>query len=325
MNILYGKIAGNIRFRDLIADSIQNYINASTRLEKALVVQRIIDEIHAEGGKFLKKVTSEYHQELTSQQCKDKVGHAIRDAVTSQELKKKSFKFEKKSQDEKSDHKASSAIEQRTNRITRDSPENSTEVSLNSFSSRDRVVNGEANVKALSTPDEIPSSARSASLFVENTSNRQQMAKRRSSILMSESNVAVASIQTGGHENDTINERLDLSSSLMQNPMPIMSSMMLSPEYYQSHQIQRNWVLPNQLHSSRHSIDLMEQTIPSSRHRTSSRSIRRESGNDIHFLDAINDVLGPLHPDTEDPIATILSESQYSTQKEDTKKPPPHR
>lgn len=313
---MYGKIAGNIRFRDLIADSLQNYINASTRLEKALVVLYIIDEIHAEGGKFLKKVASENYQELTSQQCKDKVGHAIRDAVTSQEVKKKSFKFETKSQEEKSDHKALS-----------DSPENSTEVSLHSFSSRDRVANSETNLTTLSTPDEIPSSARarSASLCADNISNQRKVAKRKSSLLMSESNVAVASIQTGRDANDTINERLDLSSSLMQNPMPIMSSMMLSPEYYQSHQIQRNWVLPNQLHSSRHSIDLMEQTIPSSRHRTSFRSTRRESGNDIHFLDAINDVLGPLHPDTVDPMETILSESHYSTQKDDTKKPPSHR
>ena len=45
---------GNKRFRDLVAAAVEGYNEASTRLEKATVVNGIVEEIRAAGGRFLR-------------------------------------------------------------------------------------------------------------------------------------------------------------------------------------------------------------------------------------------------------------------------------
>lgn len=65
-------------------------MKAETRFEKSLVVHSIIDSIHQLGGRFLKKdFDSSVWFEMSRQQCKEKVGHAIRDAVNSYEARRK--------------------------------------------------------------------------------------------------------------------------------------------------------------------------------------------------------------------------------------------
>jgi hypothetical protein len=65
-------------------------MEAETRFEKSLVVHAIIDSIHQIGGRFLKKdFDGNVWFEMTRQQCKEKVGHAIRDAVNSYEARRK--------------------------------------------------------------------------------------------------------------------------------------------------------------------------------------------------------------------------------------------
>lgn len=81
---------GNKRFRDAVTASLDQYMKAETRFEKSLVVHSIIDSIHQLGGRFLKKdFDSSLWFEMSRQQCKEKVGHAIRDAVNSYEARRK--------------------------------------------------------------------------------------------------------------------------------------------------------------------------------------------------------------------------------------------
>jgi hypothetical protein len=78
----YRCVVGNKRFREMVAASLDEYIEAGNRFEKSLVIHRIVDQIQAEGGRFLKKDTRVGKWcELTQQQSKEKVGHAIRDAA----------------------------------------------------------------------------------------------------------------------------------------------------------------------------------------------------------------------------------------------------
>ncbi|CAB9512994.1 expressed unknown protein [Seminavis robusta] len=74
---------GNKRFRDLITSSIQEYDRADSRLEKSLVVHSIVEGIRSVGGRFLKtdQDTGKW-TELDDRACREKVGHAIRDAAT---------------------------------------------------------------------------------------------------------------------------------------------------------------------------------------------------------------------------------------------------
>ena len=48
-------IVGNRRFRDAITSSIDEYNNSESRLAKSKVVQRIVESIKGEGGRFLKR------------------------------------------------------------------------------------------------------------------------------------------------------------------------------------------------------------------------------------------------------------------------------
>jgi len=92
---------GNKRFRDAVANSLEDYMQANDRFRKSVVVQSIVEDVHQLGGRFLKKnpKTKEWY-ELTDQQAKEKVGHAIRDAVTAQETRmKKKAKLKKAPKD----------------------------------------------------------------------------------------------------------------------------------------------------------------------------------------------------------------------------------
>jgi len=81
---------GNKRFREAVSSSLQKYMEAESRFEKSLVVHGIVDSIQREGGRFLKKdhKTGAWY-ELSRQQSKEKVGHAVRDAVNSFETRAK--------------------------------------------------------------------------------------------------------------------------------------------------------------------------------------------------------------------------------------------
>lgn len=48
-------LAGNVRFRKMIFDSSEAYLAASTGAERNRLVQSIIDSVHAQGGRFLRK------------------------------------------------------------------------------------------------------------------------------------------------------------------------------------------------------------------------------------------------------------------------------
>jgi hypothetical protein len=81
---------GNRRFRDLIAASCEKYTSAKSRLEKSMVVHAIVEEVKKAQGRFLKqdRYTGSWY-ELDERQAKEKVGHAIRDATSSIDPKKK--------------------------------------------------------------------------------------------------------------------------------------------------------------------------------------------------------------------------------------------
>ena len=60
------------------------------RFEKGIVVQRVVDMVHARGGRFLKEdARAGTWYQLSEQQSKEKVGHAIRDAANLYEVRKK--------------------------------------------------------------------------------------------------------------------------------------------------------------------------------------------------------------------------------------------
>jgi hypothetical protein len=116
-------LVGNRRFRDAITSSIDEYNSSESRVAKSRVVQRIVETIKGGGGRFLKKDRStgqwvgKFRQtrdgglshlgqwlklfltyvmpffciigtELDTKSCRDKVGHAIRDAANLIEARK---------------------------------------------------------------------------------------------------------------------------------------------------------------------------------------------------------------------------------------------
>jgi len=85
----YLSTAGNRRFRDAITSAIDEYNNSDSRMAKSRVVQRIVEEIKRDGGRFLKRDRSSGSWiELDTKSSRDKVGHAIRDAANLIEARK---------------------------------------------------------------------------------------------------------------------------------------------------------------------------------------------------------------------------------------------
>ncbi|CAB9529942.1 expressed unknown protein [Seminavis robusta] len=84
---------GNRKFRDIVANVIPGYITATARSVKSDIVMSIVRRVHENGGRFLKQDDNEVWYVMKPSQCREKVGHAIRDAtVTDRSRKQKSLK-----------------------------------------------------------------------------------------------------------------------------------------------------------------------------------------------------------------------------------------
>jgi hypothetical protein len=103
---------------------------------------------------------------------------------------------------------------------------------------------------------------------------------------------------TEREENDTAHERINLPSSLECDSRSLVASIIMSLDDHQP------------LFSPTNN----EERLPASTiHQSASlKSSSSESGNDTHFLEKINDTLGPLQPDASDPIGALFSESYVS-------------
>jgi hypothetical protein len=79
---------GNRRFRELVAQSTEDYNTAQSRAEKCGIVEAIKDEIAKSGGSFLTYDESGTWLEMEPEKVRQKIAHAIRDRTKANEVKK---------------------------------------------------------------------------------------------------------------------------------------------------------------------------------------------------------------------------------------------
>lgn len=82
---------GNRRFRVTIQMNKERYIEAPTKLDKSLVVDEIVKTISSaspNGGFVKKDPTTEKWYTISHKEARDKVGHAMRDAVSEKKNKR---------------------------------------------------------------------------------------------------------------------------------------------------------------------------------------------------------------------------------------------
>jgi hypothetical protein len=82
----YAARPGNVFYNKIVIEHIQAYMGASNRLEKSVVVVRVVRQILSTGARFVKmdKSTNRWYA-MTSEQAHDKTGHAIRDVIRRQQ------------------------------------------------------------------------------------------------------------------------------------------------------------------------------------------------------------------------------------------------
>lgn len=73
---------GNLRFRQLIQDILPDYSNATSKLEKGLLVSRVVDGVRdmTPNGGFIKKFGGRWC-EVGDAACREKIGQCIRDQL----------------------------------------------------------------------------------------------------------------------------------------------------------------------------------------------------------------------------------------------------
>jgi hypothetical protein len=72
---------GNRRFRVIISLNLQRYINSPTRFDRSDMILSLVRELRDKVGvRFLKKKGSKF-VELSEKECREKVGHALRDTA----------------------------------------------------------------------------------------------------------------------------------------------------------------------------------------------------------------------------------------------------
>lgn len=78
---------GNKKFRAMVQEHVQEYVQAKTKLDKSMVLSAIVEKVREEnGGRFVKQKKGYWH-EIGDEQAREKVGHAIREAIAAGEKK----------------------------------------------------------------------------------------------------------------------------------------------------------------------------------------------------------------------------------------------
>jgi hypothetical protein len=79
---------GNKKFRALVQDHVPLYMAARTKLDKSMVLSCIVEKVREQGGgRFLKRRKGGEWYEIGDEQAREKVGHAIREAIATGEKK----------------------------------------------------------------------------------------------------------------------------------------------------------------------------------------------------------------------------------------------
>jgi methyltransferase-like protein len=103
--------SGNKRFRAIVLTHIEEYRRMKTKIDKTSTVSQVIDHVLSQNDgnvRFVKQIDSKMWEELGHDQIRDKVGHAIREALSSQNKGKNSTNTNKKDTQKKEAHETKS-------------------------------------------------------------------------------------------------------------------------------------------------------------------------------------------------------------------------
>lgn len=83
---------GNRRFRILVAVNLRSYVSATSQLQKAIIIKRIVDQIReaSPNGGFVERNVNGQWYEIGTERAREKVGHTLRDSMTGALLRKNS-------------------------------------------------------------------------------------------------------------------------------------------------------------------------------------------------------------------------------------------
>jgi hypothetical protein len=75
---------GNKQFRALVRTNVEEYQLAKSKLDKSMVFSKIVDKVR-ESGRFVKQRKDKTWYEIGDEHAREKVGHALREALHTQE------------------------------------------------------------------------------------------------------------------------------------------------------------------------------------------------------------------------------------------------
>ena len=78
---------GNKKFRAMVEEHVEEYVQARTKLDKSMVLSAIVEKVREQwNGRFIKQKKGVW-EEIGDEQAREKVGHAIREAIAAGEKK----------------------------------------------------------------------------------------------------------------------------------------------------------------------------------------------------------------------------------------------
>lgn len=78
---------GNKKFRAMVQEHVEEYVQAKTKLDKSMVLSAIVEKVHEQwNGRFIKQRKGVW-EEIGDEQAREKAGHAIREAIAAGEKK----------------------------------------------------------------------------------------------------------------------------------------------------------------------------------------------------------------------------------------------
>lgn len=267
-------------------------MKAASTEGKTSVAREIVQTITSRGGKFLRKdQLSNQWVELTAQECKQKVAHALRDAVSKFE-ESSSLKSKKRAARRR---ERSGNLRQALNQalLTRPTIQLLNDSAANLMSNQNQAV-----VSSQQSSFESPSLQMQGSLFPS-----QQIGHSRIFHIPPATALAgVSAAALGSSIPSSVNNTAGIERGYaISNWLPATSTSAGFPS------------TPRNQQQQLFNISVQRQQRPELQSQNQSGVRHQESGDD-QFLAAIDDVLGPLPTDAQDPMERFIQRDQSRTE-----------
>lgn len=104
---------GNVRFRNMVKQHIPDYQASKTKMDKSLMIGRILDHVKALNLRFVGRKNGRWIVIISEEHAREKIGHSMREAIAAQHRKSRSLELKQQQDPANGNHHQTMLLQQK--------------------------------------------------------------------------------------------------------------------------------------------------------------------------------------------------------------------